>query len=128
MLRVVISDDAHLKVKASVTEALAATGKTGRATVVLLIDKTPIKRGGAHRPSGDRRSRSHHLRCRCRYPGDALSRRRASTIWRFRAGIEAVWSKGGYQLEEAMAEGSTRMVAATIEKMKPDGCAAKAPR
>ena len=58
----------------------------------------------------------------------ALSRRRASTIWRFRAGIEAVWSKGGYQLEEAMAEGSTRMVAATIEKMKLDGCAAKAPR
>ena len=45
----------------------------------------------------------------------------------FRAGIEAVWSKGDYQLEEAMAEGRTRMVAATIEKMKLYGCAGKAP-
>ncbi len=44
----------------------------------------------------------------------------------FRAGIEAVWSKGDYQLEEAMAEGRTRMVAATIEKMKLYGCAGKA--
>ncbi len=46
----------------------------------------------------------------------------------FRAGIEAVWAKGDYQLEEAMAEGRTRMVAATIEKMKLYGCAGKAPR
>ena len=46
----------------------------------------------------------------------------------FRAGIEAVWSKGDYQLEEAMAEGRTRMAAATIEKMKLYGCAGKAPR
>jgi len=44
----------------------------------------------------------------------------------FRAGIEAVWSKGDYQLEEAMAEGRKRMVAATIEKMKLYGCAGKA--
>ncbi len=28
----------------------------------------------------------------------------------FRAGIEAVWSKGDYQLEDAMAEGRVRMV------------------
>ena len=46
----------------------------------------------------------------------------------FRAGIEAVWSKGDYQLEEAMAEGRKRMVAATVEKMKLYGCAGKAPR
>ena len=46
----------------------------------------------------------------------------------FRAGIEAVWAKGDYQLEEAMAEGRTRMVAATIEKMNLYGCAGKAPR
>ena len=45
----------------------------------------------------------------------------------FRAGIEAVWSKGDYQLEEAMAEGRTRMVEATIEKMKLYGCAGTAP-
>ena len=45
----------------------------------------------------------------------------------FRAGIEAVWSKGDYQLEEAMAEGRKRMVAATVEKMKLYGCAGKAP-
>lgn len=44
----------------------------------------------------------------------------------FRAGVEAVWSKGDYQLEEAMAEGRTRMVTATIEKMKLYGCAGKA--
>lgn len=43
MLRVVISEDAHLKVKASVTEALAEAGKLGRAKVVVLTDKTPIK-------------------------------------------------------------------------------------
>jgi fructose-bisphosphate aldolase class II len=46
----------------------------------------------------------------------------------FRAGIEAVWSKGDYQLEEAMAEGRKRMVAATVDKMKLYGCAGKAPR
>lgn len=44
----------------------------------------------------------------------------------FRAGIEAVWSKGDYQLEEAMAEGRKRMVAATVDKMKLYGCAGKA--
>lgn len=45
----------------------------------------------------------------------------------FRAGMLDLWSKGDYQLEEAMAEGRTRMVAATIEKMKLYGCAGKAP-
>ena len=44
----------------------------------------------------------------------------------FRAGIEAVWSEGDRQLEEAMAEGRTRMVAATVEKMQLYGCAGKA--
>ena len=37
-----------------------------------------------------------------------------------------MWSKGDYQLEEAMAEGRNRMVAATVEKMKLYGCAGKA--
>ena len=46
----------------------------------------------------------------------------------FRAGIEAVWSQGDRQLEDAMAEGRTRMVAATIQKMELYGCAAKADR
>jgi ketose-bisphosphate aldolase len=46
----------------------------------------------------------------------------------FRAGIEAVWSQGDYQLEDAMAEGRKRMVAATVEKIKLYGCAGKAPR
>ena len=46
----------------------------------------------------------------------------------FRAGMLDVWSKGDRQLEDAMAEGRTRMVAATIEKMKLYGCAGKAPR
>ena len=46
MLRVVISDDAHLRVKASVAEALATVGKAGRASVVILKDSTPIMRGG----------------------------------------------------------------------------------
>jgi ketose-bisphosphate aldolase len=36
----------------------------------------------------------------------------------FRAGLEAVFATGDRQLEEAMAEGRKRMVAATIEKMK----------
>ncbi len=44
----------------------------------------------------------------------------------FRAGLEAVFATGDRQLEEAMAEGRTRMVAATIEKMKLYGCAGKA--
>ena len=46
MQRVVISDDAHLKVKASVAEALAAAGKAGSAHIVILKDKTPILRRG----------------------------------------------------------------------------------
>ncbi len=44
----------------------------------------------------------------------------------FRAGIEAVWAEGDRQLEEAMAEGRTRMVAATVEKMELYGCAGRA--
>ncbi|PFG44896.1 fructose-bisphosphate aldolase class II [Georgenia soli] len=41
----------------------------------------------------------------------------------FRAGMEAVWSEGDRQLEEAMAEGRERMIAATVEKMRLYGCA-----
>ena len=41
----------------------------------------------------------------------------------FRAGIEAVWSEGDRQLEDAMAEGRRRMVDATVEKMRLYGCA-----
>lgn len=44
----------------------------------------------------------------------------------FRAGFEAVWAKGDRQLEEAMAEGRTRMVAATVDKMRQYGCAGAA--
>jgi ketose-bisphosphate aldolase len=44
----------------------------------------------------------------------------------FRAGLEAVFATGDRQLEEAMAEGRKRMVAATIEKIKLYGCAGKA--
>ena len=44
----------------------------------------------------------------------------------FRAGFEAVWAKGDRQLEEAMTEGRTRMVVATVEKMRLYGCAGKA--
>lgn len=44
----------------------------------------------------------------------------------FRAGLEAVFATGDRQLEEAMAEGRKRMVAATVEKMKLYGCAGKA--
>jgi fructose-bisphosphate aldolase, class II len=44
----------------------------------------------------------------------------------FRAGIEAVWAQGDRQLEEAMAEGRERMVAATVEKMRLYGCAGQA--
>ena len=44
----------------------------------------------------------------------------------FRAGMEAVWAQGDRQLEDAMAEGRKRMIAATIEKMQLYGCAGKA--
>lgn len=44
----------------------------------------------------------------------------------FREGMLDVWSKGDYQLEDAMAEGRKRMIAATIEKMELYGCAGKA--
>ena len=44
----------------------------------------------------------------------------------FRAGIEAVWTGGDRQLEEAMAEGRERMVAAAVEKMKLYRCAGEA--
>jgi fructose-bisphosphate aldolase, class II len=37
-----------------------------------------------------------------------------------------VWAKGDHQLEDAMAEGRTRMIKATIEKMELYGCAGKA--
>jgi ketose-bisphosphate aldolase len=45
----------------------------------------------------------------------------------FRSGIEAVWSQGDRQLEEAMAEGRRRMVDATVQKIELYGCAGKAP-
>lgn len=44
----------------------------------------------------------------------------------FRAGMLDVWSEGDRQLEDAMAEGRRRMIAATIEKMRLYGCAGKA--
>lgn len=44
----------------------------------------------------------------------------------FRSGIEAVWSQGDRQLEDAMAEGRERMIQATIDKMELYGCAGKA--
>lgn len=44
----------------------------------------------------------------------------------FRAGMLDVWSQGDRQLEDAMAEGRRRMIAATIEKMRLYGCAGKA--
>ena len=44
----------------------------------------------------------------------------------FRAGMEAVFAKGDRQLEDAMREGRTRMIAATIEKMRLYGCAGAA--
>ena len=43
----------------------------------------------------------------------------------FRAGMLDVWSEGDRQLEDAMAEGRRRMIAATIEKMRLYGCAGK---
>ncbi len=44
----------------------------------------------------------------------------------FRAGLESVFATGDRQLEEAMAEGRTRMIDATILKMRQYGCAGKA--
>lgn len=44
----------------------------------------------------------------------------------FRSGIEAVWSDGDHQLEEALAEGRSRMVDATVAKMQLYGCAGHA--
>ena len=44
----------------------------------------------------------------------------------FRQGMLDVWAKGDHQLEDAMAEGRTRMITATIEKMELYGCAGKA--
>ena len=44
----------------------------------------------------------------------------------FRSGIEAVWSEGDRQLEEALAEGRRRMVEATVDKMRLYGCAGTA--
>ena len=44
----------------------------------------------------------------------------------FRAGIEAVWSQGDRQFEEAMAEGRARMTAATEAKMRLYGSAGRA--
>ncbi len=45
MLRVEISNDAHLKVGDAATEAMAAAGKVGAASIVLLTDTSPIMRG-----------------------------------------------------------------------------------
>lgn len=44
----------------------------------------------------------------------------------FRSGIEAVWSEGDRQLEDALAEGRRRMVSATVDKMELYGCAGRA--
>ena len=44
----------------------------------------------------------------------------------FRAGLEAVFAQGDRQLEEAMTEGRTQMISATVEKMRLYGCAGKA--
>lgn len=44
----------------------------------------------------------------------------------FRKGFESVWAQGDRQLEEAMAEGRTRMIDATVEKLRLYGCAGKA--
>lgn len=43
----------------------------------------------------------------------------------FREGMLDVWSKGDRQLEDAMTEGRSRMIKATIEKMQLYGCAGK---
>ena len=44
----------------------------------------------------------------------------------FRRGFESVFAKGDRQLEEAMAEGRTQMIEATVAKMEQYGCAGKA--
>lgn len=44
----------------------------------------------------------------------------------FRSGIEATWANGDRQLEDAMAEGRQRMIAATVAKMRLFGCAGRA--
>lgn len=44
----------------------------------------------------------------------------------FRSGIEAVWGQGDRQLEEALAEGRSRMIEATAAKMRLYGCAGHA--
>jgi fructose-bisphosphate aldolase class II len=46
----------------------------------------------------------------------------------FREGLEAVFSTGDRQLEEAMVEGRRRMIDATIQKMTEYGCAGQARR
>ena len=43
----------------------------------------------------------------------------------FRLGIEDVWAQGDRQLENALAEGRTRMVAATVDKLRVYGCAGR---
>ncbi len=43
----------------------------------------------------------------------------------FRQGIEQVWSQGDRQLEDAFAEGRSRMVAATVDKLRSYGCAGR---
>lgn len=45
MLRIEISPDAHLKLATAVDEVLAAAGKTSKATIFVLADKSLIKRG-----------------------------------------------------------------------------------
>ena len=45
MLRLVISADAHLQVRAAVAEALVDAGTNSRTSVVVLTDTTPIMRG-----------------------------------------------------------------------------------
>ena len=44
----------------------------------------------------------------------------------FRAGLEAVFAKGHRQPEAAMAEGRSRMIDATTDKMRQYGCTDKA--
>jgi len=44
----------------------------------------------------------------------------------FRAGVEAVWSQGDRQLEDALAEGRARMIDATVAKMREYGVAGRA--
>jgi hypothetical protein len=44
MLRVEISESAHLKLGEAVAEALATTGKKGTASIIVLADISPIMR------------------------------------------------------------------------------------